>query len=484
MNDDDEDIFRDHAFMIGTIQSKEREWASVANQYLPISQDDSVWRFSVAHPAKLPKQGWKIHISATILSAAEVLAAVGPMLNSTDMYFKGVCSLAELKKLNCGLHYGFSQVGKLLTIYVNNESELRSIAPKLHRVTEHLCGPSIPYDVPYSGKSVVFYRYGAFQGHEIITNDGDTIPDARQPHSAIPPTIKDPFAETRSSNTPSNLGPLKSTFKAYEALSQRGKGGVYRALDLGSQPAQFCVIKEGRRHGETDWDGRDGRWRIDHERIVLDELRLRQIPVPRIISQFEESANAYLALEYIEGTNLQRMLLQEDQLSLSACLYLAERIASLLASIHEAGWAWRDCKPLNLILCRDGQIRPLDFEGGSRIYSPDLLPWGTTGYVPPEWAYEASNASHVAQDLYGLGMTIRQILTGDVPSGFESASSLKISRRLPRGLRNLIESLMNRDPTLRPPADVFSRELTGILSSGHLLHGRAAIERIAMSSPM
>jgi serine/threonine protein kinase len=470
--------------MIGFIQSKEREWASVANHYLPISQEDSVWRFSGPYPAKLPRQGWKLHVSATILSAAEVLAAVGPVLTSAGLYFKGVCSLAELKKLNCGLHYGFSQVGKALTIYLYNESELWAIAPKLHSVTAHLSGPPIPYDVPYSGKTLVFYRYGAFQGQDIITNDGNTIPDARQPHAAIPASIKDPFARTRSVNTISKPGPLKSTFKAYEALSQRGKGGVYRALDLGPHPAQFCVIKEGRRYGETEWDGRDGRWRIGHERIVLDELGLRQIPVPRVISQFEESANAYLVIEYIEGTNLQKVLLQEEQLSLSACLYLAERIASLQASIHEAGWAWRDCKPFNLILCRDGQVRPLDFEGGSQIHSPDVLPWGTTGYVPPEWAYDVTNTSHVAQDLYALGMTIRQILTGEVPSGAESASSLKIGRRLPPGLRHLIESLVNRDPTRRPPADVVSRELTKILSPGQLLRGRAAIVRIAKSAPI
>src|SRR5687768_10648636 len=238
--------------MIGTIQSKEREWASVANHFLPISQDDSVWQFSGLHPAMLPRQGWKIHVSATVLSAAEVLAAVGPVLTSAGMYFKGVRSLAELKKLNCGLHYGFSQVGKALTIYLHNESELRAIAPKLHSVTEHLCGPHIPFDVPYFGKSLVFYRYGAFQGQEIVTNDGDTIPDARQPHAAIPPFVTDPFAGTRSATTLSKPRLLKSTFKAYEALSQRGKGGVYRALDLRPHPAQFCVIKEGRRHGETD----------------------------------------------------------------------------------------------------------------------------------------------------------------------------------------------------------------------------------------
>ena len=409
--------------MIATIELKEREWAAVADRYLPVYEEGSAWRSSGPHPDMLPRQGWKIHVSATVLSAAEVLAAVGPVLTSAGLFFKGVHSLAELKKLNCGLYYGFSQVGKALTIYLPSESQFRTVAPKLHAVTKHLSGPPVPYDVPFSGNSLVFYRYGAFQGHDITTESGNSVTDERSPNAAIPPSMVDPFAATRSASAHSKSGPLKSTFKAYSALSQRGKGGVYRALDLGSQPARVCIIKEGRHHGETDWDGRDGWWRIGHERIVLDELRERQIPVPKVISQFEQSANAYLVIEHIDGSNLQNVLLQEERLPVSACVYLGRTIATLLASIHAAGWAWRDCKPYNLILCRDGQLRPLDFEGASRIGAPDPLPWGTTGYVPPEWAEVDTSATHVSQDLYALGATIRQTLTGEIPSATEPGRS-------------------------------------------------------------
>ena len=38
---------------------------------------------------------------------------------------------------------------------------------------------------------------------------------------------------------------------------QRGKGGVYQALDLNVNPPRLCLIKEGRKHGELTWDGRD-----------------------------------------------------------------------------------------------------------------------------------------------------------------------------------------------------------------------------------
>ncbi len=43
---------------------------------------------------------------------------------------------------------------------------------------------------------------------------------------------------------------LKTTILAYEAISQRGKGGVYRALDISVSPIRLCVLKEGRKDGK------------------------------------------------------------------------------------------------------------------------------------------------------------------------------------------------------------------------------------------
>lgn len=109
----------------------EREWQAKCERYLPIVPDGSVWRFSRTGSPDDPEQGWKIHVSATILSAARVLERVAPFLNNERILFKAPVSLQELKKINCGLFYGFSQVGKLITVYPPNPEVAVKAALKL-----------------------------------------------------------------------------------------------------------------------------------------------------------------------------------------------------------------------------------------------------------------------------------------------------------------------------------------------------------------
>jgi hypothetical protein len=110
----------------------EREWQALCERYLPIRQDESTWRFSRPIEHSDPPQGWKLHVSATVLSACAVLDAVAPLLRARTMLFKAPSSLAELKKLNCGLFYSYSQIGKFITVYPH-EGELQEVAALLAR---------------------------------------------------------------------------------------------------------------------------------------------------------------------------------------------------------------------------------------------------------------------------------------------------------------------------------------------------------------
>jgi hypothetical protein len=71
---------------------------------------------------------------------------------------------------------------------------------------------------------------------------------------------------------------LDTDYTGYEALAQRGRGGVYQARDVSSMPRKLCVIKEGRRHGETDWLGRDGFIRLKREAEVLRSTGTTAVP--------------------------------------------------------------------------------------------------------------------------------------------------------------------------------------------------------------
>lgn len=453
----------------------EHDWENKCKLYLPVTSDGSPWRFSRPTLPEDPEQGWKLHVSASILTAPMILGKIAPFLSSTGILFKAPISLQEVKKINCGLFYGFSQVGKIITVYPPNAQAAISIAQALHRLTYRIRSPAVPYDVTFRKQGCVYYRYGSFKTLEMVNDVGTRVPamhdpsgnliaDLRGPGLAIPSWAIDPFRKHgRRKTLGSSPSPLKTTFRAYEALFQRGKGGVYRALDLSRAPARLCVLKEGRRDGETDVDGRDGYWRVKHEGEVLPALREAGVEVPEVYASFKVEPHYYLALEYIKGSDLQTILRQKKQLSPAEAIHYGIQIARFLDKIHRAGWVWRDCKPLNLIVTKRNVLRPIDFEGACRVDSPDPMPWGTTGYVPPEWVEVPKEGSRRAEDLYALGATMYQLLTGrTLGAQFPLPPIGRVRQHISPGIRKIIHALLDADPCSRPDArtvfDIFVSE--------------------------
>ena len=448
-------------------QSLEKEWEKLCESYLPvIGVEQSIWRFSRKIKPDDAEQGWKIHISATILSANQIFKKVAPFLHTLDILFKAPRSLLELKRINCGLFYGFSQVGKFITVYPNTPDIALILAHELHHLTEDFSSPAVPYDLPFKQNSCVYYRYGSFHSLEIENSDGtptsairdpngSLIPDLREPGTAVPSWINNIFAQEcqQYSSQPVTESPLRKTIRAYEALSQRGKGGVYRALDLSVIPARLCILKEGRKNGEIDWDGRDGYWRVRHEAEVLFSLFEAGVEVPKIYMTFQEGLDYYyLVTEFIEGQNFQEFLLgQPKKIPIAQALLYGLQIAELLDKIHTAGWVWRDCKPLNLILTNEETLRPLDFEGACLVKQLESTPWGTLGYIPPEWIKESESASRIPEDLYALGSTLHQLLSGITPNGIDTRLPIgQLRKDVPLCVRELISGLLDVDFYSRP----------------------------------
>ncbi len=437
----------------------EVEWRKLCERYLPLSSEDSVWRFSRPPSKRQPVQGWKLHISATILSANTILKRVAPLLIRSHVAFKAPRTLEELSKINSGLHYGFSQVGKFITVYPRDAHHAASLAQRLARLTEDCPSPVVPYDLPLRRKSCVYYRYGAFESERmnqggkfveaIRTPEGVLVPDRREPGAAVPSWLTDPFLDPKKSKvTLKRRSPLRRTVWAYEALSQRGKGGVYRALDLSVLPARLCILKEGRRHGETDFFGRDGYTRVKHEKLVLAELEKGGVNVPGIYTSFTVEGHYYLVTEAIEGRNLQEVISsRRKKLFTSEALRIGAEIADVMQKIHAAGWVWRDCKPMNLIVEQDGSLRPVDFEGACRTNRFDPVPWGTTGYIP---ANNKHLQSRVPDDFFALGATLYQLFMGRPPGGkLTRRCRDRLSERAPQEVVHVIARLLDSNPERR-----------------------------------
>src|SRR5436190_718135 len=286
-----------------------RRWLRLSSRYLPLKANDSFWRYSRAARLGEPEQGWKLHISATLLSACEMLERVGPLLNNLDVQFKAPASLHEVNQINSGVHYGYGQIGKLITVYPRNDNEAVTLARELCRLTSRLPGPAVPFDYKFGRKGCVYYRYGAFRSlrteNTVEDNsvshlrhpEGHLIPDDRN-SARHPSWVNNPFPTLGETDYNQRKSPLTETYHAFRALTQRGRGGVYLALDTSLVPPRLCVLKEGRLFGEQSWDGRDGRWRVKHERRVVTALKKAGVDVPRIYSTFTLDTNYYLVTEF------------------------------------------------------------------------------------------------------------------------------------------------------------------------------------------
>jgi serine/threonine protein kinase len=396
------------------------------------------------------------------------LEKIAPLLAGGDVLFKAPATLAEAQKINCGLYYGYTQIGKLITIYPRSPEESVRLARQLHALIGHSPAPIIPFDLRFQPDSCVYYRYGAFKRYEIESPNGARTPAIRDPEGnlipdrrslAKPDWVVSPFLEQAPNMGPAaGASPLETTYKAFRALTQRGKGGVYEAVDLSSATPRLSILKEGRCEGETEWDGRDGFWRVKNEEHVLKSLRAAGVDAPRVYSSFTVEGNYYLATEFIQGQTVHAYLLKRRRrLSMTHALRLGAKLAALLARVHDAGWAWRDFKPSNVILTKKGELRPLDFEGACPAGRPDPAPWGTQGFTPSEWRPDAK--SRIYEDLYSLGAILYLLLTGELPKPLSPIPVENLRRNTPSEARRLIAELLSADPRLQPAARQVAQRL-------------------------
>ena len=407
---------------------------------------DATWRYSRPVRKDDPREGWKIHVSATPLSACEILERVIPILRPTDVLFKVPRHLAILIDQNCGLAQ-FSQVGKFLTVYPRSTAEALRLAKALHFATRGLEGPEIPFDRRYRRNSLVFYRYGEFHGTAknngvIRDSDGKMHPDRRVAGCAVPPWLKDPF-QSKQPKPRRPRGPIGRDYLAFRALVQRGKGGVYEAIDLSVSPPRLVILKEGRPLGEIDFLRCDGFMRARQEARLLRLLRRKGLRVPKVWAEFTQDKKRYVVLEKLSG----RPLLPRARLHPSKPSWqLAEKIFlqldALLKKVHATGWVWRDCKPSHLFIHR-GKMTLIDFEGACRIDDIHVLSWGSPNYVPEFGTMAFQRVAGTLEDDYALGVITYQFGTGEFPPRrCRARSTVYKQTKCPPILRARIENLL------------------------------------------
>jgi eukaryotic-like serine/threonine-protein kinase len=262
-----------------------------------------------------------------------------------------------------------------------------------------------------------------------------------------------------ASTTDTLIGQRIDHFEIRAQLGQGGMGTVYLAHDLSlERPVAIKVLRRELARS-PDLVGR----------LVLEARAQARLQHPNVVNvyyigQFEGAP--YLAMEYVRGQTLADRLLSHGPLSWEQALeYIIQTTRALMEGKHR-GIVHRDVKPSNLLVGKMGpktaatdHIKVADFGLAATTEMKDEHFVGSPYYASPEQI--AGKPPDHRSDVYSLGVTFHELLTGAPPFEAESLRALiKLHEDAPRPLipaaqapwrlRQLITEMMDPDPEKRP----------------------------------
>lgn len=154
--------------------------------------------------------------------------------------------------------------------------------------------------------------------------------------------------------------------------------------------------------------------------------RLRHPDIVTVYDAGEEHDVAYIAMEFLDGSHLNNYIRGDRLLPPSQVLAIGARVADALAFAHGQGVVHRDIKPANVMYNPEtGAVKITDF-GIARIADSSRTKTGVVLGTPSYMAPEHLSGKNVTgrSDLYSLGVTLYQLLTGALPFRADSMAAL------------------------------------------------------------
>src|SRR5215469_2232823 len=253
------------------------------------------------------------------------------------------------------------------------------------------------------------------------------------------------------------LAPGHLLKQRYRIIGQVGKGGfgaVYKATDIKSN-SRLLAVKEVNPSGQNPQRIAEATAAFKQEALLLTGLAHQSLP--HIYDHFSEAGNWYLAMDFIEGETLEERLRKTPGgcLPLEEALSIGIQLCSVLDYLHtrQQPIIFRDLKPGNIMVTPDGLVYLIDF-GIARHFKAgqmrDTTAFGSPGYAAPEQYGKAQTTPR--SDIYGLGATLHQLLTGDDPTltPFHFAPLHLPHQSVPPGLEELITQMLEMNESKRP----------------------------------
>jgi eukaryotic-like serine/threonine-protein kinase len=247
----------------------------------------------------------------------------------------------------------------------------------------------------------------------------------------------------------------------YKILGELGRGAmgiVYKAEDpnLDRVVALKTIIIEEGAEGAAEY----------RKRFFLEAKAAGKLNHPSVVTTFDcgdHDGMAYLAMEFVDGTDLRTRLTEEGVTPLEA-VEIVRQVAEGLAYAHQRGVVHRDIKPANIMLDAQGRAKLMDF-GLARMRLADHktttgMVLGTPRYMSPEQI--AGEPVDARSDIFSLGIVLYETLTGTRLFSGEGIEQVqhsilnvdpvpptRVTPGLPAMLDFVVARALKRDPAVR-----------------------------------
>jgi len=246
--------------------------------------------------------------------------------------------------------------------------------------------------------------------------------------------------------TPEELAPDFPQFAIVELLGHGGMGAVYKARQLGLE--RMVALKIIRPEAADD--------PAFAERFAREARAMARLNHPNIVAVYDFGMAGglyYLAMEYVDGANLQQVIRAGD-LEPREALAMVSQVCDALQFAHDEGVVHRDIKPANILLDKRGRVKIADF-GLAKMLGKGPTDFtltmagqamGTPDYMAPEQREHAGTVDHRA-DIYSLGVVFYEMLTGELPIGRFAPPSKKV--QVDVRLDEVVLHTLEKEPELR-----------------------------------
>src|SRR2546423_1148808 len=257
-----------------------------------------------------------------------------------------------------------------------------------------------------------------------------TAPPPAAPPQAQPPQ---PAQQPLAPKQPSGAGWRGKKVKRFRLIDELGEGAMGRGF-----VAEDETLKRNVALKILPAKHRDGRPNHRTERLIKEARAAATLEHPHVVTIYEIDQTLgvhYIAMELVEGGNLERLVQMSGPMEVERACQLVAEAAEALGHAHSRGIIHRDIKPANLLLTRSGRCKLADF-GLAAIDAPDdpsrMKCVGTPNFIAPEVA--RGKGATAQSDIYSLGCSLWFLLTGRPPfTGTSTRDVLKlhVSQPLP-----------------------------------------------------